>query len=562
MMADLLAKMADDGWCCCGILGLALACRYPSLDKAVENARERIGRLGVDTRLHIDANHVYKDYHVSDYVLGRGLNGNVHLATSRKVPAGRFAVKTFHLNGTSQHDKRIMREVEICLSMDHPHIVRLVDVYRSKHRLDLVMECMDGGMLLSRVIERKHFCEYDAVVALWQMVLALNYLSTLSIVHRDIKPENFLYEAWDSERLKLIDFGFSTTWQPSTKMHSSCGTLQYIAPEVLQGGYTAQCDMWSLGVVAFILLTGKFPFGGDRGQQMRAIHAGRVSYGSPAWKEVSDRTQDFVDRLLQRDPDVRLTPLQALEHPCMAKREAAVLRRPDVDSDLVASLRQFAEASQFRRTVLYAMAWSMTSQERRLLDDAFLEADSDHSGTISLGEFKQLLQHHFELTDEVVQQAFDALDSNHSEQLEYSEFLAACASARISLHSNLLHSTLRRFDEHDSGIVTVERLQQIIGPDCCSLADAQKMILEADPNGCDGEIRSDVLAQYLRDCYDDPSSSWRELWGLPDKATRILSSSVRAFKPHRRGSLKVVDRKRTAFGRPFAERALNSSERY
>lgn len=128
--------------------------------------------------------------------------------------------------------------------MDHPHVASLTDVYESEDQLYLVMECMLGGELFDRVVKRKRFTEKDAAKAVYQMLLAVNYIHSHDVVHRDIKLENFLYEAQDSDHLKLIDFGFSKIWQPNTTMAVSCGTLAYVAPEVLEKSYTSQCDLW------------------------------------------------------------------------------------------------------------------------------------------------------------------------------------------------------------------------------------------------------------------------------------------------------------------------------
>merc|ERR1719230_1397746 len=109
------------------------------------------------------------------------------------------------------------------------------------------------------------------------MLLSINYIHSQSIVHRDLKLENFLYEKKDGNHLKLIDFGFSKVWQRNTKMDLSCGTLSYVAPEVLEKDYTSQCDLWSLGVIVFILLVGYMPFHGTEGSQIKNIKAGSYS---------------------------------------------------------------------------------------------------------------------------------------------------------------------------------------------------------------------------------------------------------------------------------------------
>merc|ERR1740130_277817 len=189
-----------------------------------------------------------------------------------------YAVKDFQLRGiTPDKMQELEGECEIFLSMDHPHVARLVDGYRSKDKLSLVMECMEGGELYDRVLKKKKFAEKDVADASYQMLLAINYIHQRNIVHRDIKLENFLYESQESDHLKLIDFGFSKVWDPSIRMKMSCGTLAYVAPEVLAKNYTEKCDMWSLGVVIFILLVGYMPFSGDEKIQMRKIRDGKFT---------------------------------------------------------------------------------------------------------------------------------------------------------------------------------------------------------------------------------------------------------------------------------------------
>merc|ERR1719356_2399506 len=205
--------------------------------------------------------------------------------------------------------------------MDHPHVTRLYEVYEGEDFLHLVMECMEGGELFDRVIELKRFSERDAADSCWQMLLALNYIHSHGIVHRDLKLENFLYDKKGSNHLKLIDFGFSKVWDPNVKMRVSCGTLSYVAPEVLKQSYTSKCDLWSLGVITFILLAGYMPFSGSEKSQTQNIQNGLYSWKAERWSKVSTEAIEFVKSLLKVSVDQRLSAQQALDHSWIKKRK-------------------------------------------------------------------------------------------------------------------------------------------------------------------------------------------------------------------------------------------------
>jgi len=241
------------------------------MSETMDRVESKVGKVQLSGRYHRLPKKMEDDYEVSQKVLGSGYNGVVRMGTSKLNKATRVAVKAFKLAGL-QGDKKqqLESEVEIFLCMDHPHVTRLFDVYESSDTLYLIMECMDGGELFDRVTELKQFSERDAADAVWQMLLALNYLHSHGIVHRDLKLENFLYDQKNSSHLKLIDFGFSKVVDPNAVMRSSCGTLSYAAPEVLNMKYTQKCDLWSMGVIAYILLSGTMPFEGSEEQKMKA----------------------------------------------------------------------------------------------------------------------------------------------------------------------------------------------------------------------------------------------------------------------------------------------------
>jgi len=469
---------------------------HGTLSDITERLEAKVGKIPLSGRYHKAPKTIDDDYEVCQKVLGSGYNGVVRLANPRSGSKNqKFAVKAFKLSNVAA-DKRthLESEVEIFLCMDHPHVIRLYDVYESDDYLHLVMECMEGGELFDRVIELKRFSERDAADAVWQILLALNYIHTHGIVHRDLKLENFLYDKKGSTHLKLIDFGFSKVWDPNIKMHVSCGTLSYVAPEVLEKSYTSQCDLWSLGVIVFILLAGYMPFSGAEAVQTDNISKGRYTMKPERWTNVSKDAVAFTQALLQVNPEVRLTASKALEHRWIAKRGSA--SKGEVDQAVVDALRSFGQASKFRRCCVQMMAWSLSNEERAKVRQYFISMDTTKQGTITLTELKKILTEKFHVPDEETRQIFEALDSNNDEEIHYSDFLAAMVSTRIALHDDLLRSTFKKFDTDNSGYITADNLRQVLG-ETFEGEEIESLVKEADQLN-DNRISYAEFVAYLR----------------------------------------------------------------
>lgn len=464
------------------------------LNDARKAAIKKVGSIEVVSRYHVLPKLLADDYELAEEELGRGANGGVRLAR-HKQNGTKHAVKQMKLYHLTPTQRREMKnEVAICLSMDHAHVVRLNDVYEDHEHVQLVMECLEGGELFDRITKLQRFSEREAANTGWQMLLALHYLHSNGIVHRDLKCENFLFESQGSDILKLIDFGMSRYHTPSKKkMQLSCGTIAYMAPEVVAGSYTNRCDLWSFGVIVFILLLGYMPFSGTDEEQLAAISAGEYSKKEPQWSKLSDDARDFLQRLLVVDPDARPSTDEAMAHSWMANRETA--STTPLDRDMVNALCQYAAASKFRRVCMSMMAWSLSNKELENIRRAFESMDKDHQGTIMLSELKVALQEHL-TSDDQIQGIFSAIDGNGDQEIGYTEFLAATISSRIELHDTLIRDAFRRFDQDGSGFVTTSEIRQVLSG-CCSKAEVDVIVQEIDTSK-DGKISLDEFMDYIR----------------------------------------------------------------
>jgi len=481
----------------------------------LDKVEKKSGRIAVSGRYHRPPKVMSQDYSVLDTTLGSGLNGEVKMAVQKDKPAGqKYAMKAFKFANIGDDKKSLLEsEVEVFLCMDHPHVTRLYDVYEEDGFLYLIMECMEGGELFDRVIELKKFQEKNAAEAVYQMLLAVNYIHSHGIVHRDLKLENFLYDRKGSNHLKLIDFGFSKMWDPNVKMQASCGTLSYVAPEVLQKSYTSKCDLWSLGVITFIVLAGYMPFSGTDAQQTRNIAAGNFKMKPERWDKVSAEGREFTLGLMQRDPAKRLSAEQALAHTWIKDRDHT---KYEIDHGVADALRAFGQTTKFRRCCMEMMAWSLSNEERAQVRQAFIAMDENKKGTITLLELKNVLQDKFHVPNDEVQSIFQALDQNHDDEIHYSDFLAAMVGARINMHEDHLKSAFRKFDVDNSGYITKENLREVLG-ETYEGETVDSLLAEADLLQ-DGRISYQEFVSYL---------TGQALEGHADAAAKIVDKELK-----------------------------------
>lgn len=267
----------------------------------------------------ISADQLTKNYELTK-VLGRGAYATVHLAVHRQT-GKEWAVKVIDFAKMDVDQDRWMldNEVEILRRIHHPHITSLHEIYRGKTSLSLVMDLCRGGELFEQIVKRGHYSEENARRITHDILSAVEYLHANGVVHRDIKPENLLLvDNSEDAAVQLTDFGLSGIAKKSD-MTLFVGTPQYMAPEVLdEVEYGAPVDMWSVGVVIFVLLAGYLPFDAEEEDKLFAlIRSGRPAYNlyPSLWKTVSDSAKDLISKLFQPDPKRRLTASQALKHP-------------------------------------------------------------------------------------------------------------------------------------------------------------------------------------------------------------------------------------------------------
>lgn len=304
------------GAACLGVLGsvwLSYHCRLAAIgDRGGEE--ELPTKCQESVELQIDsAGKITDVYELEKKTLGEGSYGRVF--KGRKKDTGDvFAVKTIPVTGSVQ---RVATEIDVLKSLDHPNIIKLKETYHNGNTVYLVMELAEGGELFDRILDLGHFPEKGAAHCLKQVLGAINYCHGLNICVRGVKPEDIMCmtkDPIDKVIVKLIDAGLWRRFQPGTPMTTKAGTPYYVAPQILAGKYDESCDLWSCGVLLYVMLCGYPPFFGETDVEVLAkVRLGNYFFNAADWKDYSQDAKNLIRMLLKMNPRDRPTAQQALD---------------------------------------------------------------------------------------------------------------------------------------------------------------------------------------------------------------------------------------------------------
>jgi calcium/calmodulin-dependent protein kinase I len=257
-----------------------------------------------------------EDKYIMKDVLGTGAFSQVKLAESKDRPGSLYAIKVIDKKALKGKEDSLENEIKVLRRLDHPNVVKLLEAYESKLSVYLVMELVTGGELFDRIVEKGSYTEKDAAGLIRQVLDAVAYMHREGVVHRDLKPENLLYDSADEDsKIMISDFGLSKM-EDSGIMATACGTPGYVAPEVLaQKPYGKSVDVWSIGVISYILLCGYPPFYDENDANLFAqILKGEFEFDPPYWDDISVEAKEFIRQLMCVDVEKRLTCDEALNH--------------------------------------------------------------------------------------------------------------------------------------------------------------------------------------------------------------------------------------------------------
>lgn len=410
-----------------------------------------------------------------------------------------FALKSIQLDRISQSFvTELKNEIDILNTMDHPNIVRLHEVISHRKQIYLILELCDGGDLYTRL----PYTEKDSAYITGKLLSAIKYMHDHAIVHRDLKFENIMFESKQPDaEIKVIDFGLSKKFVSSKLglMKEGVGTLYSMAPQVLQQVYTSQADMWSVGVIAYMLLSSHRPFySKKRNVMINKIMRCEYNFEKDYWKPISAEAKDFIDHLLVVDPKVRYKAVQAQAHKWMHKEFKLEDRAPTefMSVKVAEVLSAYKNNVSLKKLALNVIAHRSTTAEIINLRKAFDQFDTANNGVISADEFKAALAKNCSYTEAEIMNMFEAIDINQNGHIMYTEFIAATLEAQGQLNEDRIAEAFERLDTDSSGSITKENMLHFLADTGASMEDVEKMIKGADIDDNGGVCYDEFLSMF------------------------------------------------------------------
>ncbi|CAK9167762.1 unnamed protein product [Ilex paraguariensis] len=506
-----------------------------------------------------------EEKYLVDRELGRGEFGVTYLCIerdSRELLACKSISKRKLRTAVDVEDVR--REVAIMKHLPkNSSIVSLKEACEDDNAVHLVMELCEGGELFDRIVARGHYTERAAAAVTRTIVEVVQLCHKHGVIHRDLKPENFLFaNKKENSPLKAIDFGLSIFFKPGERFSEIVGSPYYMAPEVLKRNYGPEIDIWSAGVILYILLCGVPPFWAESEQGVaQAILRGTIDFKREPWPSISESAKSLVRHMVEPDPKLRLTAKQVLgyternvffwyvtatiqrsgllklwlkvkngrvglafdhlcwmlilslicgfsllsEHPWLqnAKRASNVPL-----GDIVKSrLKQFSLMNRFKRKALRVIADFLSTEEIEGIKEMFRKMDTDNDGIISIEELKAGLQTFgSRLAESEVQMLIEAVDINGKGTLDYGEFMAVSLHLQRMANDEHLHKAFSYFDKDGNGYIEPEELQDALmedgAEDCTDVANDIFQEVDTDK---DGRISYDEFVAMMK-----TGTDWRK----------------------------------------------------
>ncbi|KAG2720899.1 hypothetical protein I3760_02G055700 [Carya illinoinensis] len=357
----------------------------------------------------------------------------------------------------------VRREVDIMRHLPkHPNIVSFKEAYEDMDAVYLVMELCEGGELFDRIVTRGHYTERAAATVIKTIIDVCKVCHEHGVIHRDLKPENFLFiDESETARLKAIDFGLSIFYETGQRFSEIVGSPYYMAPEVLRRNYGPEVDVWSAGVILYILLCGVPPFWAESEEGIaRAIVQGNsIDLERDPWPKISEEAKDLVKGMLNPNPYSRMTVQEVLEHTWIKNKNH--VRNVSLGENVRIKIKQFCLMNKFKKKALRVVAGNLPDEQVNGIRRMFNMMDTDKNGNLSFEELKEGLNNiGHPVPDPDVQMLMNAADVDGSGTIDCEEFITLSIHLKRIGSDETLFQAFTFFDKNQNGYIEFDELRE------------------------------------------------------------------------------------------------------
>ena len=413
-------------------------------------------------------------------------------------------------------DKEILTEINILTKMDHPNILKIFEYFSDSDSIDMIIEYCPNGDLCEEIMNKGPYDEKQCSFIMFQILSAVNYCHKMNIIHRDLKPENILISSRENGliRIKIADFGTAKMFEKGGIEQKVIGTTYYMAPEVINKDYNEKCDIWSCGVILYMLLTGRPPFGGNNDYEiMEKIKTGKFDLSSPPFDTLSPEVKDLISSLLEIDVNKRLSAQDALKHNwfknnnshCMINK----IKNLTEIENFLKNLKVYKPINVIQETALAFLVHNYCQREDILnACKLFSQMDTSGDGRILKTEFikglKEQMENYSSLEKDV-DEIFEKLDSDGNGFIQYEEFVRGTVNKKSFLNEDALKFAFNFFDKDENGKICLEEIREIFEEsvkDKSKVHECLKKIISQVDTNIDGKISFQEFSVIMQKLFD------------------------------------------------------------